>query len=145
MKSNFIDNSAKFQKEFDEKITDALELIGLEAEGYAKEDCPVDTGLLRNSMTYAVSGERTAIGSYKADRPRKGKSEVEEGAYSGTAGAKNEATVYIGTNVKYAKKVEYGDNIKHTSGKAHFLRDAVTNHSDEYKKIVKQVLKGDHV
>lgn len=108
MKSNFIDNSAKFQKEKDEKITDALELIGLEAEGYAKEDCPVDTGLLRNSISHAQ--EKT--------------------------------TAYIGTNVEYAAKVEYGDNIEHTTGKAHFLRDAATNHSDEYKKIVEQVLKG---
>lgn len=136
------DNSDYVLKVLDEKTKDALELIGGQAERYAKLDCPVDTGLLRNSITYAVSGGETAIGSYKANRPRKGKDEVEKRAYSGTVGAKNEATVYIGTNIEYAKKVEYGDNIKHTTGKAHFLRDAVTSHSDKYKRIAEKVLKG---
>ena len=111
MKSNFIDNSDKVLKEFDEKITDVLELIGLKAEGYAKEDCPVDTGLLRNSISHATQDK----------------------------------TAYIGTDVVYAPKIEYGDKLEHTTGKAHFLRDAATNHSDEYRETVEKVLKGNHV
>lgn len=39
----------------------ALEKIGLTAERYAKNLCPVDTGRLRNSITHAIdSGEKAA-------------------------------------------------------------------------------------
>ena len=37
----------------DEKIKLALSLMGDTVEGYAKEDCPVDTGNLRNSLSHA--------------------------------------------------------------------------------------------
>jgi phage gpG-like protein len=51
-----------------------------------------------------------------------------------------ENDVYIGTNVEYAPYVEYGE-YKHTTGKNHFLRDAATNHSEHYKKIMEAALK----
>lgn len=38
----------------DEKIELALSLMGETVEGYAKEDCPVDTGNLRNSLTHTA-------------------------------------------------------------------------------------------
>ena len=38
----------------------ALEAIGQEAEGYAKENCPVDTGRLRNSIAHAVDDAEPA-------------------------------------------------------------------------------------
>ena len=38
----------------DEAIDRALEAIGMQAEGYAKMKCPVDTGRLRNSITHTV-------------------------------------------------------------------------------------------
>lgn len=38
----------------DEKIKLALDLMGEVVEGYAKEDCPVDTGNLRNSITHTA-------------------------------------------------------------------------------------------
>lgn len=42
----------------------ALEMIGIEAERYAKEYCPVDTGRLRNSITHTQGGKETEfIGS----------------------------------------------------------------------------------
>ena len=49
--------------------------------------------------------------------------------------------VYVGSNVVYAKQVEYNDRARHKTGKAHFLRDAVTNHGDEYKAITEAALK----
>lgn len=49
--------------------------------------------------------------------------------------------VYIGTNVKYAKYVEYNDKARHKNGKAHFLRDAATTHGDHYKAIAEAALK----
>lgn len=49
-------------------------------------------------------------------------------------------SVYIGTNVEYAPYVELLDRY-HTTGKAHFLRDAAANHSSEYKEITEAILK----
>lgn len=49
--------------------------------------------------------------------------------------------IYIGTNVEYAPYVEFIDRYNHPVGKAHFLRDAATNHSEEYKKIMQASLK----
>lgn len=43
----------------------ALEAIGLQAEGYAKRLCPVDTGRLRNSIshTYDLASHKAYIGT----------------------------------------------------------------------------------
>lgn len=48
--------------------------------------------------------------------------------------------VYIGSNVKYAPANEFYD-MNHKTGKAHFLRDAVAQHTDQYKEIIKAALK----
>lgn len=48
---------------------------------------------------------------------------------------------YIGTNVEYAPYVEFNDKAQHKVGKAHFLRDAVADHSDEYKQIADTYLR----
>ena len=111
------DHSAEVIAAMKEQVAIAMESIGQEAEGYAKEDCPVDTGRLRNSISHAVDD-------------------------SG-----NEIAVYIGTNVEYAPYVEYNEKARHDppefgGGKAHFLRDAATNHSDHYRSIMEAALKG---
>ena len=41
----------------------ALERIGMQAEGYAKDLCPVDTGNLRNSITHDSDGTAAYIGT----------------------------------------------------------------------------------
>lgn len=135
----------------DEAVKRALEMCGLKAEGYAKKLCPVDTGLLRNSITHAVSGESAAISSYHAakgsNRNSKGKrisaSSVNAGAvgfgrYSGTVGSSNDKKVYIGTNVEYAPYVEEGTS--RTDPKP-FLRPALADHADMYKRIIESELR----
>lgn len=129
--SNFIDNSRIFSREFNRKIALACELIGVEAERNAKEDCPVSTGRLRNSITYAVKE-----GQGSANQEPGEHADPEE--YQKLA-EPEERTVYIGTNVKYAPPVELRD-VNHNSGKAHFLRDAVANHGEKYKEIAKTTL-----
>ena len=59
------DNSGEVLNALSEQIEQALIAIGLTAESYAKQDCPVDTGRLRNSITNAVKmGEQSVyIGS----------------------------------------------------------------------------------
>ena len=122
MQVKVTNNSEIFKKAKDEAVARALEAIGLTAERHAKENCPVDTGRLRNSITHAT-------------QQFSGK-----GTYATAQGQPEKDAVYIGTNVEYAKKQETG-NYKHTTGAAHFLRDAAANHADEYKKIAETQLK----
>ena len=49
-------------------------------------------------------------------------------------------TEYIGTNVEYAPYVEFGTSKQKPQP---YLKPAVTDHVDEYKRIVKETLKED--
>lgn len=62
---NITDNSQKFNSEMLKKIENALRAIGETAEGYAKDNTPVDTGRLRNSITHAekIDEQSTYIGT----------------------------------------------------------------------------------
>ena len=141
------DNTDEIMAKIDDKIKLALNLMGEVVEGYAKEDCPVDTGLLRNSITHAVSGEGTSVTSYHADRGSTGVAatsvkagSVRVGRYSGVVGDPSEKACYVGSNVEYAPFVEFRD-ATHTVGKAHFLRDAGQNHIDELRDVAQKTLR----
>lgn len=119
-----------------EVLEKALTEIGIEAEAHAKEIITakgaVDTGLLRNSITYAIGGESAAISEYKAS---KGDG---SGSYSGNSPKKSQPCVYIGTNVKYAPFVETGARSMRPRP---FLRPAAEDFRQEYKKILEDNLK----
>ena len=115
-----VDHSKEFIAAMKSQVLRGLASIGQEAEGYAKEECPVGTpestgipnyigGTLRNSITNKVIDSENAV--------------------------------YIGTNVEYAPYVEFNEKARHHTGKAHFLRDAATNHNDHYKAIMEASLK----
>lgn len=125
------DNSDKFLDALPEQIEQALIAIGLTAESYAKEGCPVDTGRLRNSITYAT-GEFMGVGEYKDNN---------NVAYiDATAkGKPGKNSVYIGTNVEYAQYVETGSSKQKARP---FLKPAATEHTAEYKSLAEQALKG---
>ena len=55
------DNSSEIKKACEESVNNALEIIGLKGEGYAKLICPVDTGRLRNSITHEQEGKYTEL------------------------------------------------------------------------------------
>lgn len=59
------DHSAEVSTEIKAALLRGLEKIGLVAEGYAKNLCPVDTGNLRNSITHVVDegGDAVYIGT----------------------------------------------------------------------------------
>lgn len=57
------DNTDKLIKGLDGAYFRGLKKIGMQAEKYAKQLCPVDTGRLRNSITNFVSGKDVYIGS----------------------------------------------------------------------------------
>lgn len=115
------------------------EAIGMTAEGHAKKKITaagaVDTGRLRNSITYALAGEEAHVKSYRAN---KGGKDRETYTYDGTAEGKKGSGVYIGTNVEYAVFVENGAQGRTA---VHFLQDAATNHTDEYKRLMEESMK----
>ena len=138
MKVTVHSNVDEFMEAVVERLPTILKAIGQTAEGYAKQDCPVDTGLLRNSITFAISGEAPAIQSYSADRPDDN-GVMQSGSYDGNTEPEempNAYSVQIGTNVKYAPAQEFNEDYNHMVGKAHFLRDALQNNREDYKDII---------
>ena len=99
-----------------------------------------DTGLLKNSITHALSGEETAKKEYHADRPRRPGGEIERGSYSGTApnDGEDKPAVYIGTNVEYAIYVHDG-TMRMTPNR--FLTNAVKNNRAQIRRYVENALK----
>lgn len=63
MSVEFKDNSAEVIEAIRRAKERALERMGSEAEGYAKDLCPVDTGNLQNSINHKVSGDYVYIGT----------------------------------------------------------------------------------
>lgn len=126
------DNSKDIILALNQQSVRALEKCGLVAEGHAKVKAPVDTGALRNSISHKVVSEGTGV------------------------------ACYIGTNMEYAPYVEFGTGIFYDgggrqtswtytdrSGATHmtggqraqpYLRPAISDHIDQYVKIVKQEL-----
>lgn len=132
MKIIFDDHSDEVLSALDASLACGLEKCGLVAEGYAKKLCPVDTGNLRNSITHTVAdnGERAA---------------------------------YVGTNSEYGVYVECGTGIYYPGGRqtpwvyqdakgdwhlTHgqrakpFIKPAVAEHGEQYKRIIEAELKG---
>lgn len=60
---NIESNTEIFKNALPEQIAQALEAIGLTAEGYAKDLCPVETGRLRNSISHARDDDNAYIGT----------------------------------------------------------------------------------
>ena len=137
MSYSYKDNTEEVLSAMEKAIERGLEAIGLTAEGHAKKKITqakaVDTGRLRNSITFAVSGESANISSYSGDHGEEG------GTYSGTAPNDKEKAVYIGTGVEYAIGIETGSH--RNAGAVHFLQDAATNHTDEYKRLMEDSMK----
>lgn len=134
-----ISHAAKAEKELDKKARIALKKVGMTAETYAKELAPVDTGLLANSITFAIGGLPANAPNYTNN------SGGSEGKYEQAApmdGA-GELTLYVGTNVYYAVYQELGHmtvNGKFVEPHA-FLTPAMQGHVAEYMDIIEKELK----
>ena len=135
------DNSAEVLKELDTQVQTALEAVGNQAVSNAKRNITAGvprnayswytpTGTLRNSVSHIVQGD----------------------------------TCYVGTNLEYAIYNEYGTGIYADGGKGrkspwmykdkagnvhktrgmkplHFLKNAIQDNIEQYKKIIEQYLK----
>lgn len=126
---------SEHDKAFEKAVEKALELVGGQAERFAKETISdmgaVDTGLLRNSITWALDGSPANISGYNAD---KGDG---SGSYSGNAPSDDGGTrsVYIGTNVYYAPYVEYGT---HKMQARPFMASALSGHQSDFEELFKE-------
>lgn len=137
------DNTEKVKRQVAERALTALDAAGLQSSSLAKMELQkspmrVDTGLLRNSITHAVSGKPAAIGSYSADTPKKGREN--SGSYAGSAPAPStpqQPFVLVGTNVEYALYVHEGTR---NMAPNRFIANALRNNTGELEKIIKTVL-----
>ena len=125
----FNDFSPQVLAEMHDAVLRALERIGEQAEGYAKDLCPVDTGQLRNSISHVVDdGENVVyIGT-----PLEYGAYVELGTGKYTEGGRPTPWVYQDDN----------GNWHWTAGNPAqpFLKPAVAEHTKTYLNIIKDEL-----
>lgn len=128
----FNDYSAEVLDAMQGAVLRALERIGEQAEGYAKDLCPVDVGTLQNSISHAVDeGEQAAyIGSDLEYAPYV---ELGTGIYAEGGGGRPTPWVY-----QDAK-----GNWHWTRGNPAqpFLTPAVKDHAQTYHNIIEDELK----
>lgn len=122
------DNSAEISAKMKAAIKRALFRIGMQAETFAKKLCVVDTGRLRNSITFKVKDDAAYIGTA-----------VEYGKY-----------VELGTGKYYqggrptpwVYKDDKGNwHMTHGQRAKPFLKPAAANHAQTYKNIVEDEMK----
>ena len=108
----FTDNLDEVLRALDGAIETGLVKIGAAAHGYSKDLTPVRTGILRDSIGVEVK--------------------------------KDEKAAYIGTMVDRFPKKPYGQYVElGARGRpgVHMLKRAATEHTDEYKRIMENIMK----
>lgn len=130
MEIEIIDNSDLVKEEFEAACLRALERCGMQAEGYAKDLCPVDTGNLRNSISHKVAEDEPAayIGTNSEYGPY-----VELGTGKYVSGGRPTPWVY---------QDEKGNWHRTHGQKAQpYLKPAVADHAQTYRNIIEDELK----
>ena len=127
MEFDFIDNTRLFHDTLDAALARALERCGMQAEGYAKDLTPVDTGNLRNSITHKVLENVVYIGTNN-----KYATYVELGTGKYAEGGRKDPWVYQDDEGRW----------HHTNGQRAqpYLKPAVTDHKQTYRNIIKDEL-----
>lgn len=109
-----VNNSKEVKEAFEKQAIKALTECGLLAEGFAiqrlTEQDAVKTGLLRNSITFGITGEPVNKKSYKADVGDK------KGHYDSDIPKERNMALYVGTNVEYASYIEHGTGGRSDAG-----------------------------
>lgn len=128
-------NADLIKEQTEEAIITALQTVGVQAQAHATAEITsqgaVDTGRLRASITYAVSGDSTRQHTYSDDIGNSYSENIND------AGDEKEHTLYLGTNVHYSAFVENGTQKMPARP---FIRPAVENHLSEYQQIFEQTL-----
>lgn len=132
MEIKFDDNSQKILDEFHDAALRALERCGSQAEGYAKDLAPVDTGNLRNSISHKVDPDEPAayVGTDTEYAPYV---EFGTGIYAEGGGGRPTPWVYQDDE----------GNWHWTRGNPAqpFLKPAVADHAQTYRNIIEDELK----
>lgn len=126
----FNDYSQKVLAEMHDAVLRALERIGEQAEGYAKDLCPVDTGQLRNSISHQTDENAAYIGSnleYAAYV------ELGTGIYAEGGGGRPTPLVYQDAKGNW--------HWKRGNPAQPFLAPAVKDHQQTYRNIIEDELK----
>lgn len=128
----FIDNSGKVLDEFQDAVVRALERCGAQAEGYAKDLAPVDTGKLRNSISHKVDSAEPAayIGTNSEYAPY-----VELGTGKYAEGGDGRPTPWVYQDAKGDWHWTKGNPAQP------FLKPAVSDHAKTYHNILEDELK----
>ena len=130
MEIDFTDNTAHVKEALEAACLRALEACGLEAEGYAKALCPVDTGNLRNSIAHQVQPEEHSV-------------------YIGSA-SEYAAYVELGTGKYYPggrptpwvyQDAKGNWHMTHGQRARPYLKPAVADHAEKYRDIIEQEFK----
>lgn len=161
MNVKFEDHSEEVLREFRAACLRALERCGEQAEGYAKDLTPVDTGNLRNSITHQVDEGESAvyIGTNAEYAPYV---ELGTGKYATQGGGRPGWWVYVEGS---ERKRKFSSSMKiYTKGEAAqvvailrskgldahmtegqeaqpFLKPAVADHAQTYRNIIEDELK----
>ena len=120
---------------FAQAVRTALRVVGGQGERFAKETIrdmgAVDTGFLRNSITFALDGEEPNISEYADDAGE------QHGEYGNSAPSEGQGkrSVIIGTNVYYAPYVEFGT---YKMAARPFLTNAIQGNQGEIEDIFQQ-------
>lgn len=130
MDIELIDNSTLVKQALEEAILRALERCGQQAEGYAKDLTPVDTGNLRNSITHKLEsdGKAVQIGTNIEYAPY-----VELGTGKYAEGGRKDPWVYQDDEGRW----------HHTNGQRAqpYLKPAVEDHKQTYRNIIEDEMK----
>ena len=110
-----VDHSPEVIEEMKRKLEAGMAALGETAAARAADVAPVDTGRLKNSISWATKNQN---GGRDAD--------------STPLTNPEDNSVYIGTNVEYAKYQEYGTS-KGITGK-HFLQYGANSTFGDYAK-----------
>ncbi len=134
MNVTFTDNSREVLEAFERAKKNALTAIGITAEQKAKkvitQENAVDTGRLRNSITWATKDNEGESFSYEDNNGNRYNDRIGTGA--------DDESVYLGTNVEYAEGVETGS--RRRAGAVHFLQRGSTESKQEFKRLTKEAL-----
>lgn len=124
------DNANEIKGKIKQAILKGLEMVGMQAEGYAQDLCPKDTGHLSNSITHkVVSSEKAVyIGTNVEYAPY-----VELGTGKYYSGGRQTPWFYVDD-----KGVGH---FTHGQRPQPYLKPAAEKHKDEYRKIIEDQLK----
>lgn len=163
MNVEFTDNSAEILAALHAAAERGLEETGQTAEKYAVLKTPTDTGRLKNSMTHLVQDDTVCIGSNVEYAVYV---EYGTGRFASTGNGRPGWWVYVSDPDGGGKRKTNAERRIYTEQEArqimailrkkgldahmtqgmqpvHMLRDAVSNHIDQYKRIIERALKNE--